>query len=48
MICYDITKESTFNNVDKWIDELSEHADRDIIIMLVGTKSDLESRRVHM
>ncbi|CAD8042924.1 unnamed protein product [Paramecium primaurelia] len=46
MICYDITKEQSFLNVEKWIDELKDHGDSNLITMLIGTKSDLESKRV--
>ena len=38
---YDITKEKTFENVVKWMEELKYNADPDIVIMLVGNKLDL-------
>ncbi len=38
---YDITIMSTFESVQKWIDEVKEHAEPDIVIMLVGNKLDL-------
>ncbi|CAK85086.1 unnamed protein product (macronuclear) [Paramecium tetraurelia] len=46
MICYDITKEQSFLNVERWIEELREHGDSNLVMMLIGTKSDLESKRV--
>jgi len=46
MICYDITKENTFNNVDKWVQELEDHADEDVIKILIANKLDLEDNRV--
>jgi len=45
LIVYDITKAATFKNVEKWLQELHEHADADIIIMLVGNKTDLKQNR---
>jgi small GTP-binding protein len=45
IIVYDITKQATFSNVQKWLQELREHADANIIVMLVGNKTDLESSR---
>jgi len=45
LIVYDITKGSSFKNVEKWLQELHEHADPDIIIMLVGNKTDLKQNR---
>jgi len=45
LIVYDITKAASFKNVEKWIQELNEHADSDIVIMLVGNKTDLRASR---
>lgn len=42
---YDISKRESFLNLDKWMNELKEHADRSIQIMLVGNKQDLEQKR---
>lgn len=42
---YDITSQSTFENVDRWLTELRQHADPDIVILLVGNKSDLRHIR---
>lgn len=41
LIVYDITKEQTFMSIKKWIDEVKEHAEPEIVIMLVGNKLDL-------
>ena len=45
LIVYDITRKATFENVDKWIDELKEKGSDNILIMLIGNKSDLEDKR---
>jgi Ras-related protein Rab-11A len=45
MLVYDITKRQTFDHVAKWLEELRGHADKNIVIMLVGNKSDLGSLR---
>lgn len=39
---YDIAKHLTFENVDRWLRELRDHADANIVVMLVGNKSDLK------
>ena len=44
-VVYDISRKTTFENVDKWIDELKENATEDVHIMLVGNKTDLEDKR---
>ena len=41
LLVYDITKESTFGNLKSWLDNLKDHAEADICIMLVGNKLDL-------
>ena len=45
-IVYDITKRDSFDNVDKWLDELQTHGDSEVCIILVGNKCDLEEARV--
>lgn len=45
LLVYDISKHSTFKNVSRWLTELRENADRNIVIMLVGNKSDLRHLR---
>lgn len=45
LLVYDITKQGTFENVDRWLKELRDHADSNIVIMLVGNKSDLRHLR---
>lgn len=45
LLVYDITKPYTFENVDHWLKELREHAKTEILVMLVGNKSDLEHLR---
>ncbi|KAK0708991.1 putative GTP-binding protein Drab11 [Lasiosphaeria miniovina] len=40
LLVYDISKASTYDNVSRWLKELRDHADTNIVIMLVGNKSD--------
>jgi Ras-related protein Rab-11A len=42
---YDISKRITYDNVSRWLKELREHADMNIVIMLVGNKKDLRHMR---
>lgn len=41
LLVYDVTQERTFLNVKRWMEELKDHAEPDIVIMLVGNKTDL-------
>ncbi|CAL5196270.1 unnamed protein product [Lathyrus oleraceus] len=45
LLAYDITNRHSFNHIEKWLDELHRHADKNIVVMLVGNKSDLSSIR---
>lgn len=45
MLVYDITKRQTFDHIARWLEELRGHADKNLVIILVGNKTDLESDR---
>lgn len=45
MLVYDITKRQTFDHIPRWLEELRGHADKNIVIILIGNKSDLEDQR---
>jgi Ras-related protein Rab-11A len=46
LLVYDITQRASFENIDNWIVDLSKNGDKDIYILLIGNKADLESSRV--
>jgi len=43
LVVYDLTSRQSFLNCQRWLDELREHADSRIVVMLVGNKSDMSS-----
>jgi len=45
IIVYDITHNETFERADRWLNELKEYADKNIVIYIVGNKSDQENHR---
>ena len=45
LIVYDITRKNTFDNIDKWISDLKLNGDKNICILIVGNKSDLNEQR---
>ncbi|XP_059307463.1 ras-related protein Rab11D-like [Lycium ferocissimum] len=45
LLVYDITKRQTFDHMPRWLEELRAHADKNIVIMLIGNKTDLEDQR---
>ncbi|KAJ4749052.1 Ras-related protein Rab-11A [Rhynchospora pubera] len=46
VLVYDVTKTNTFENVKRWLRELRDHADSNIVVLLVGNKTDLKHLRV--
>ena len=44
-IVYDITSETSFENVDKWFEQAQKEASKDVSIILVGNKCDLENEK---
>lgn len=45
LLIYDITKRLTYDSMERWLKELYEHAEANIVVMLVGNKTDLELER---
>nr|XP_021326485.1 ras-related protein Rab-37-like [Danio rerio] len=46
LLLYDITSKSSFDNTRAWLTEIHEYAQDDVVIMLLGNKSDMSSSRV--
>ena len=46
MIVYDVTNQTSFDNVDKWANEIKEKAAKNINLMIVGNKTDLQDKIV--
>ena len=44
-IVYDITRKESFENVTKWAEQLKSTADKNLTIIIVGNKTDLEDQR---
>ncbi|KAI8007535.1 Ras-related protein Rab2BV [Camellia lanceoleosa] len=45
LLVYNITKRQTFENVQRWLCKLRDHADSNIVIMMARNKSDLDHLR---
>jgi Ras-related protein Rab-2A len=44
LLMYDITRRETFNHLTRWLEEINKNSNSNIVIMLIGNKSDLEHR----
>ena len=45
LVVYDITQESSFENVERWVSDCRDSAPSTVLIALIGNKSDLEKER---
>jgi len=45
LLVYDITRRDTFKHLGRWLEEARQHSQSNMVIMLIGNKSDLEHRR---
>jgi len=41
LLVYDVTDRSTFNSIRNWIDQIQQHADENVNMLLIGNKVDL-------
>ena len=46
IICYDITRRDSFDNVSSWIEDCKAQCYKSVHMVLVGNKTDLNERRV--
>jgi Ras-related protein Rab-2A len=44
-LVYDITRRDTFNHLTRWLDEALQNGNKNMTIMLIGNKSDLDHKR---
>ncbi|CAL9083762.1 unnamed protein product, partial [Musa textilis] len=45
LVVYDITRNVTFENVERWLKGLRDHTDTSVVIMLVGNKAGVRHLR---
>ncbi|MFS7974953.1 putative small GTP-binding protein [Helianthus anomalus] len=45
LLVYDVTKPTNFENISIWLKELRDHVDANIVIILIGSKTDLKHLR---
>ncbi|XP_060081767.1 ras-related protein Rab-37-like [Ylistrum balloti] len=46
LLLYDVTNKASFDNIRAWLGEINEYAQEDVVIMLLGNKSDSAADRV--
>ena len=45
LLVYDITRRDTFQHLGRWLEEAKQHAQPNMVILLIGNKNDLEHKR---
>nr|KAF6366932.1 RAB26, member RAS oncogene family [Pipistrellus kuhlii] len=46
LLLYDVTNKASFDNIQAWLTEIQEYAQRDVVLMLLGNKVDSAQERV--
>ena len=41
MLVYDVCDRASFNSIRNWVDQIQQHADQNVNLLLVGNKCDL-------
>lgn len=44
LLLYDVTSQSSFDNIRAWLSEIRQYAEEDVVIMLLGNKVDKANR----
>ena len=44
-VVYDVTNKNTFSNVKNWVDDCKKQTPKNVLMILVGNKIDLEDKR---
>lgn len=42
---YDITNYDSFRNIKKWMKEIKDYSETNVLLVLIGNKSDLKDQR---
>lgn len=45
VVVYDVTNKTSFQNCDKWIEDVKSERGSEVVIMLVGNKTDMPDKR---
>jgi len=45
LLVYDITRRETFSHLTTWLEDARQHSNSNMVIMLIGNKSDLDLKR---
>ena len=45
IVVYDITQRSSFNSVKDWVEECKNYTNKNVLLLLVGNKTDLKDKR---
>jgi Ras-related protein Rab-2A len=46
LVVFDVTRKETFRNVSRWVEDVKTNSNKDVVMILVGNKSDLTQERI--
>ena len=44
LLIYDITRRESFDHVVNWLNEVKNNSSKEIVVVLIGNKSDLDDK----
>ena len=48
ILIFDLTKKSTFDKLNVWLEDLNDNAPEDVSVILVGNKMDIKDRKIYL
>ena len=46
LVVFDLTRKETFRNVSRWVEDVKNNSNKDVIMVLVGNKCDMIPERM--
>lgn len=46
LVVFDLTRKETFRSVSRWVEDVKNNSNKDVVLVLIGNKTDLPQERV--
>ena len=46
LVIFDLTRKETFRNVSRWVEDVRNNSNKDVILVLIGNKTDITEERM--
>lgn len=45
LLCYDVVDRNSFNSIGSWLEQINNHADQQVVVIIVGNKCEMVDER---